>query len=60
MKELADGQGKVLVFEEAVVLRLLTESAITQSNLDVHRVTPVASMVAPREERWDQYGVRSG
>jgi hypothetical protein len=55
---LADGQGKVLVFVEAVVLRLLTESAITQSNHGVHKTTPVASMVVPREERLEWYGVR--
>lgn len=56
MVHLAHGQGSVLVFVEAEVLRRLTESAITSYNHHVGELTPRAlQMFRPRNG-----GIREG
>lgn len=50
IRTLADGQGSVLVFVEAEVLRLLAESAITRSSSRCTQMDPEGSMSAPKEE----------
>jgi hypothetical protein len=53
---LSNGQGSVLVFVEAEVLRLLAESAIIRNNHDVGRLIPAHPIAVPKE--WRIWSVR--